>query len=166
MKNNITMIVAAATNHTIGKDNQLLWHISEDLKRFKALTSGHAIIMGRKTFESLPKALPNRTNIVITRKRDYSAPGAHVCHSLEEALEMASGDLQPFIIGGGEIYKQALPHTDTIELTRVHKTFEGDAFFPEISPLVWECVQESEKKQTASGLAYTFTTFKKTHRNR
>ena len=88
MKNNITMIVAAATNHTIGKDNQLLWYISEDLKRFKALTSGHAIIMGRKTFESLPKALPNRTNIVITRKRDYSAPGVHVCHSLEEALEM------------------------------------------------------------------------------
>ena len=161
MKNEITMIVAAAANHTIGKDNQLLWHISEDLKRFKQLTSGHAIIMGRKTFESLPKALPNRTNIVITRKKDYSAPGAHVCHSLEEALEMASTDPQPFIIGGGEIYKQALPFTDTIELTRVHKAFEGDAFFPEISPLTWECVQESEKKQTASGLAYTFMTFKK-----
>ena len=103
MNQNITIIVAVAANNVIGKNNDLIWHISEDLKRFKSLTSGHAIIMGRKTFESLPKALPNRTNIVVTRNRSYRAEGALVCYSMEKALQLAVNDQQPFIIGGGEI---------------------------------------------------------------
>ena len=102
-KNNqvITLIAAAAENNEIGKDNKLIWHLSNDLKRFKKLTSGHAIIMGRKTFVSFPKALPNRTNVVITRDRNYTAENAVVVHSLEEALEVTKEDNQPFIIGGG-----------------------------------------------------------------
>ena len=116
----ITLIASASENNALGKDNQLIWHISDDLKRFKRLTSGHAIIMGRKTFESMPKALPNRTNIVITRKHDYTAKNAIVVHSIHEALEKANNDNQPFIIGGGEIYSQSILLADRIELTRVH----------------------------------------------
>ena len=123
----------------IGKDNDLIWHLKNDLKRFKALTSGHCIIMGRKTFESFPKPLPNRTHIVITRQLDYKAPeGVIVVNSLEAAIEAAKQDQNPFIIGGGEIYKQALEVVDTIEFTRVHHNFEGDTFFPVISETVWE----------------------------
>ena len=96
----LTMIAAAAENNALGKDNDLIWHISEDLKRFKRLTTGHAIIMGRKTFESMPKALPNRTNIVLTKRKDYQAQGAEVVHTVEDALELVKEDLQPFIIGG------------------------------------------------------------------
>ena len=109
-KSKLTIIVAAGENDAIGKDNQLIWHLSDDLKRFKKLTSGHHIIMGRKTFESFPKPLPNRTHIVITRQDQYQAPhGVIVVNSLEDALDAARHDQQPFIIGGGEIYKQAMP---------------------------------------------------------
>ena len=161
MKKNITIIVAAAANHAIGKDNQLLWHLAEDLKRFKRLTSGHAIIMGRKTFESLPKALPHRTNIVISRNPSYRATGALVCENLEAALEACQKDPQPFIIGGGEIYKQALSLADTIELTRVYQDFEGDTFFPEIDPHQWKLIEE-EKNISEKGLPFSFQTYKKT----
>ena len=106
---NLTLIVAVSENDVIGKDNDLIWHLKNDLKRFKALTSGHCIIMGRKTFESFPKPLPNRTHIVITRQQDYKAPdGVIVVNSLEAAIEKAKQDANPFIIGGGEIYKQGL----------------------------------------------------------
>lgn len=135
----ITIIVAAAENDAIGKDNKLIWHLSDDLKRFKTLTNGHHIIMGRKTFESFPKPLPNRTHVVITRQPNYKAPeGVIVVHSLEAAIEAAKADPQPFIIGGGQIYKQAMAIADKIELTRVHESFEADAFFPEIDPNIWE----------------------------
>ena len=108
----------------IGKDNELIWHLKNDLKRFKELTSGHCIIMGRKTFESFPKPLPNRTHIVITRQQNYNVPeGVIVVNSLEAAIEQAKDDENPFIIGGGEIYKQSLAVVDTIEFTRVHHTF-------------------------------------------
>ena len=139
-KRNLTMIVAAGENNAIGKDNQLIWHLSEDLKRFKRLTSGHHIIMGRKTFESFPKPLPNRVHVVITRQKDYKAPeGVIVVNSLEDALDASRSDDQPFIIGGGEIYKQAMPLANTIELTRVHHSFEGaDTFFPEIDTSIWK----------------------------
>ena len=100
----ITLIAAASKNHVLGKDNKLIWHIPIDLKRFKSLTLGHCIIMGRKTFESLPKALPNRTNIILTRNRTYQAQDAIVVHSVQEALEQSKNDIQPFILGGGEIY--------------------------------------------------------------
>ncbi|MDO5978316.1 dihydrofolate reductase [Flavivirga spongiicola] len=135
----LTIIVAAAENDAIGKDNKLIWHLSDDLKRFKSLTNGHHIIMGRKTFESFPKPLPNRTHIVITRQADYQVPeGIIVVNSLEDAISAVKNDPQPYIIGGGEIYKQALLLADKIELTRVHEDFEADAFFPEIDTSIWK----------------------------
>ncbi len=137
--NTATIIVAAAENDAIGKDNKLIWHLSDDLKRFKNLTNGHHIIMGRKTFESFPKPLPNRTHVVISRQKNYKVPeGVIVVNSLNEALEASKGDLQPFIIGGGEIYKQALLISNKIELTRVHHNFEGDTFFPKLDSSVWK----------------------------
>ena len=120
----ITIIVAASENNVIGNNNKLIWHLSDDLKRFKNLTKGHYVIMGRKTFESMPRALPNRTNVIITRKENYIADNAIVTNSLESALKIASDDAQPFIIGGGEIYNIALNISDRIELTRVHHNFE------------------------------------------
>jgi dihydrofolate reductase len=138
-KSELTIIVAAAENNAIGKDNKLIWHLSDDLKRFKSLTDGHHIIMGRKTFESFPKPLPNRTHIVITRQANYIAPpGVIIVNTLEEAIDIAKNDSRPFIIGGGEIYKQAMPIADRIEMTRVHETFEADTFFPEISRTIWK----------------------------
>lgn len=127
----LTVIVAAGENNAIGKDNDLIWHLSNDLKRFKKLTNGHHIIMGRKTFESFPKPLPNRTHIVITRQEDYKAPeGVIIVNSLEDAIDAAKNDDQPFVIGGGEIYKQSISLADKLEITRVHATFDNaDTFF-------------------------------------
>lgn len=129
----LSLIVAMSENRVIGVDNRLPWHIPEDLKRFKKITSGHAIIMGRKTFESIGKPLPNRTNIVITRNKDYLVEGVVTCFSLREAVEWAGrapGSEEIFIIGGGEIFKEALPKAGRIYLTEVQWPFEGDAFFP------------------------------------
>ncbi|WP_083253312.1 dihydrofolate reductase [Flavivirga aquatica] len=138
-KQELTIIVAAAENDAIGKDNKLIWHLSDDLKRFKNLTNGHHIIMGRKTFESFPKPLPNRTHVVITRQDNYKVPeGVIVVNSLEDAIDASKKDLNPFIIGGGEIYKQALLVANKIELTRVHDSFEADTFFPKIDASIWE----------------------------
>ncbi len=138
-KSVVTIIVAAAQNDAIGKGNKLIWHLSDDLKRFKSLTNGHHIIMGRKTFESFPKPLPNRTHIVITRQSDYPVPeGVIVVNTLEDALDAAKTDTQPFIIGGGEIYRQSLDIADKIELTRVHEDFEADTFFPKIDLSIWK----------------------------
>jgi len=138
-KNTLSIIVAAAENDAIGKDNQLIWHLSDDLKRFKNLTNGHYIIMGRKTFESFPKPLPNRTHVVITRQENYEVPaGVIVVNSLADAIDASKSDPQPFIIGGGEIYRQALLVADTIELTRVHHNFEADTFFPKLDNTIWE----------------------------
>lgn len=158
----LTMIAAAAENNALGKDNDLIWHISEDLKRFKRLTSGHAIIMGRKTFESMPKALPNRTNIVLTNKKDYQPEGATVVHSLEDALALVKDDSQPFIIGGGEIYRLFMPYCDRIELTRVHQNFEADVFFPEIDLNQWkEIARENIEATNEQSYHYSFITFEK-----
>jgi dihydrofolate reductase len=133
----VTMIAAAAENNALGKDNDLVWHLPDDFKRFKKITSHHYIIMGRKTFESFPKLLPNRTHVVITRQKNYHREGIIVAHTLEQALEVCKGEDEVFIIGGGQIYKQALPYTDQIELTRVHESFEADAFFPELDESTW-----------------------------
>ena len=116
----ITLIAAAGQNNELGKDNDLVWHLPDDFKRFKELTTGHCIIMGRKTFESFPKLLPNRTHIVISRNTDLVEQGVIVVHSMEEALQESEHDDQSFIIGGGEIYKIGLDFADKIELTRVH----------------------------------------------
>lgn len=128
----ISMIVAADENNVIGKDNQLIWHLPDDLKFFKQKTSGHCIIMGRHTFESVGKPLPNRTNIIITRDKNYKAEGCKVVHSLEDALELAKEDDNPFIVGGEQIYRLALPIADEVFLTRIHHEFEGDRHFPEL----------------------------------
>ncbi len=141
-KKTITLIAAAAQNDAIGKDNDLIWHISEDLKRFKRLTSGHTIIMGRKTFESMPKALPNRTNIVLTKNKNYHAEGAIVVTTIEEALNLAKEDSQPFIIGGAQIYSIFINHCNRIELTRIHHDFEADVFFPKIDTSKWNITKE------------------------
>ncbi|HPF11991.1 MAG TPA: dihydrofolate reductase [Flavobacteriaceae bacterium] len=143
----ITLIAAAGERNELGKDNELVWHLPDDFKRFKQLTTGHCIIMGRKTFESFPKPLPNRTHIVITRNTDYQGEGIIVVASMEEALLKAEDDSQPFIIGGGEIYRLGLPFAQKIELTRVHATFEADTFFPEIPEEEWvlESVVRHEK---------------------
>ena len=157
----VTIIVSVSENQVIGKDNDLIWNLSLDLKRFKALTSGHYIIMGRKTFESFPKPLPNRTHVVITRQKNYKVPkGILVVNSLEKAIEISKNDPQPYIIGGGEIYKQALNVADRIELTRVHANFEGDTFFPEIDLKVWkEVSKEYIKKDDKHVCDFSFITY-------
>ena len=160
--NEITIIVAAGENNAIGKDNDLIWHLSDDLKRFKSLTNGHHIIMGRKTFESFPKPLPNRTHIVITRQSDYQAPeGVIIVNNLEDALDAARRDPQPFIIGGGEIYKQSMAIANKLEITRVHHSFENaDTFFPEIDKNIWkEISREERKKDDKHAYDFTFLTY-------
>ena len=130
----LSLVVAMSENRVIGVDNRLPWSIPEDLKRFKKITSGHPIVMGRKTFESIGRPLPNRTNIVITRNKDFRSDGVATCFSLEEALEWAAkapGAEEICIIGGGEIFKKALPICDRIYLTEVKWPFEGDAYFPD-----------------------------------
>ncbi|MDA0178351.1 dihydrofolate reductase [Mesoflavibacter profundi] len=161
---NLTMIVAAGENNEIGKDNDLIWHLSDDLKRFKSLTSGHHIIMGRKTFESFPKPLPNRTHIVITRQSNYKAPdGVIIVNSIEDAINIAKKDTQPFIIGGGEIYKQAMPYASKIEITRVHATFpEADTFFPKIDTSIFkETSNVFHKKDDNHQYEFSFLTFER-----
>ena len=162
-KSEITLIVAAGENDAIGKDNQLIWHLSDDLKRFKELTNGHHIIMGRKTFESFPKPLPNRIHIVITRQVNYKVPsGVIVVNNLEDAFDAARSDKQPFVIGGGEIYKQAMPYANKIELTRVHETFEADTFFPEIDTSIWKEISNSyHAKDEKHKHDFSFLTYEK-----
>ena len=145
LRNTVTLIAAASENNIIGKDNKLIWRLSDDLKHFKELTKGHFVIMGRKTFESMPKALPNRTNVIITRKTDYKAENAIVVNSLEKALKVAENDNQPFVIGGGEIYKLSMEIADRIELTRVHTSIEGDTSFPEIDLEKWQEVKNEKR---------------------
>ncbi|AUC75345.1 dihydrofolate reductase [Olleya sp. Bg11-27] len=161
--NNLTMIVAAGENNEIGKNNDLIWHLRDDLKRFKALTSGHHIIMGRKTFESFPKPLPNRTHIVITRQANYTAPeGVIVVSSLEDAIAISKKDTQPFIVGGGEIYKLAMSYASKIELTRVHSNFDADTFFPEIDSSLWkETANTFHKKDETHEFEFSFLTYER-----
>lgn len=138
----LTLIAAVADNNALGKDNKMLWHLPDDFKRFKQLTSGHYIIMGRKTFESLPGMLPNRTHVIITRQQDYKADGCIIVNSLDQAIIACPQHEEVFVIGGGEIYKQAIDRADKIELTRVHGISpEADAFFPEIDSLKWKLVE-------------------------
>ncbi len=162
--NNLTIIGAAAENNAIGKNNKLIWHLSDDLKHFKNLTSGHHIIMGRKTFESFPKPLPNRTHVVITNQKDYKVPdGVIVVNSLEDAINASRSDQQPFIIGGGEIYKQSINLANRIELTRVHHTFnDADAFFPEIGSTIWkETSNTFHRKDEKNDYDFSFITYER-----
>ncbi len=161
------IIAAVADNGVIGRDNDLAWHLPADLRHFKKTTSGHYIVMGRKTFETLGKPLPNRTNIIITRNPDYRQEGAVVVHSLEEALGFAEkkGQEKVFILGGGEIYRQAMVLADRMYITEVHGTFEGDTFFPEIDPEVWrEEHREDHPADEKNKYAYSFVEYTRRER--
>ena len=148
----INIIVSVSENWVIGKDNKLLWKLSNDLKRFKDLTNGNPVIMGQKTFESLPKgALPNRTNIVLTPEIDYNATNIITAFSIEDTLNKASRlhgeDCEVFIIGGGMVYRQFLDIADRVYLTTVHTIIEGDTTFPELLPEQWELISEEYKEK-------------------
>ena len=157
----VSIIVAADENNVIGKDNGLIWHLPDDLKFFKEKTNGHAIIMGRRTFESVGRPLPNRTNIVITRDKNFNPEGCVIVNSLEAALEIASGDDEPFIVGGEQIYRLALPFTDRVYLTRVHHSFEGDRYFPELGA-EWKTVEKTEHGiDDKHAYSFTFISYEK-----
>lgn len=158
----LTLIAAAGENNELGKNNDLVWHLPDDFKRFKKITSGHHIIMGRKTFDSFPQPLPNRTHVVITRQENFKKPGIIVVHSLERAIELTKDDPQPFVIGGGEIYKMAIDVADKIELTRVHGEFEADTFFPEIDESQWKLISEEyHEKDEKHKYAFTYLTYER-----
>lgn len=156
----LSIIVATASNNIIGGDNKLLWHISEDLKRFKEITSGNTIIMGRKTFESLPGVLPNRKHVVLTRDKNFKVDSemVEVIHSLDEIISTyAQSQNEAFIIGGGEIYNSTLPFAKKLYLTKVKKEFQGDTKFPIIDEGEWKIEFNSEEKLDAkSGLKFEF----------
>lgn len=162
MPNNVNLIVALASNNAIGREGDLLFHLSPDLRHFKEVTMGHPIVMGRKTFESFPKGpLPGRRNIIVSRNRDYKVQGAEVYPSLEEALEAAGeSDSEVFVIGGGEIYRQAFPFATRLFLTHIYAPAENaDTFFPEIDPCEWiETDMSDTLMDEKSGLAYSFST--------
>ncbi len=158
----IKTIVAVSSNNVIGKDNDLLWHLPDDFKRFKELTTGHYIVMGRKTFESFPKPLPNRTHVIITRQAGYKKEGCIVVSSLEKAFQVIPDNEDTYIIGGGEIYKQSIDIIDVLEITRVHANFEGDTYFPEINEKDWLLVSEVyHPKDEKHAYDFTFQTFVK-----
>lgn len=154
----ISIIVAIAENNAIGKNNQLLWHMPNDLKHFKDITSGSSIIMGRKTFDSVGKPLPKRRNIVVTRQ-DIEIPGCEVVKSIDEGLKLCKGEDEVFIGGGAEIYRQAIDKTDRIYLTIVHHHFEADTFFPEIDPNQWtEARRERHEADEKNPYPYSYIT--------
>lgn len=153
----ITLVAAIGEKNELGKDNQLIWHLPEDFKRFKAITSGHYIIMGRKTFESFPKPLPNRTHVIITRQKDYAPENCIVVNSIKDAIAACPKGEATFVIGGGEIYKQSIAIADQLELTRVHHTFEADTFFPEIDLEKWTLdFEEFHQKDEKHNFDFTF----------
>lgn len=149
-----------SSNRVIGVNNTLPWHISEDLKYFKSLTTGHTIIMGRKTYESIGRPLPNRRNIVISRNTEASYEGAEVVHSIEDAFSICKNDNEVFVIGGSNIYEQALSLVDYIYITEIKKSFSGDAFFPEINKQMW--IESSRENHiTNDGLEFSFVKYQK-----
>lgn len=160
----INLIVAQSTNRVIGKDNTLPWHLSGDLKRFKQLTMGHFILMGRKTFESIGKPLPGRTSVVVTRNKDWSAEGVRVVHSLEEGFRLPreAGAKTVFVLGGAEIFGQTLPIADRLYLTQVHAQVEGDTFFPPLNLTEWHELQRQDVQPGAKDdFPYSFIDYKR-----
>lgn len=154
---NISIIVAVAENFAIGKNNDLLFHLPNDLKRFKAITSGHSLIMGRNTLLSLPKwPLPNRRHIVITDKTDDVFPGCEVVFSIEEAIQKVQGEEEAFVIGGGMVYRQFYPQAGKLYLTLVHKPFEADVYFPEIDFSEWKENKREDFFDEANGFDYSY----------
>jgi dihydrofolate reductase len=156
----LSIIVAMSSNHVIGANNTLPWHLTEDLKYFKSLTTGHTIIMGRKTYQSIGRPLPHRRNIVISRNTETSYEGAEVVHSIEEAFSISKNDKEVFVIGGADIYKQALNQVDHLYITEIKKSFSGDAFFPEIDKSKWSEISR-EDHATEDGLEFSFVSYQK-----
>lgn len=156
----IILIAAVAENNALGKNNDLLWHLPNDFKRFKEITSGHYIVMGRKTFESFPKPLPNRTHIIISRQKNYDQNGCIVVQDLQSAISACPKNENIFIIGGGEIYAQSIYLADQLDVTRVHHSFDADVYFPAIDPEIWELITENfNSKDEKHQYDYTFQTF-------
>lgn len=154
-----TIVVAISQNNAIGKNNQLLWHLPADLKHFKAITSGHAVIMGRKTYESIGKPLPNRRNIVVSTQKNLHIDGVEIVNSIDEAFALCENEDEVFVIGGAEIYRLSLNRVDRIFLTTVHATFEADAFFPMLSTNEWEEISTTHHPADEKNpLSYTFST--------
>lgn len=159
----LSIIVATANNDVIGVNNTLPWHLPEDLKRFRALTTGHHIIMGRKTYESLGRLLPNRTSVIVTRNKDYKVEGALIADSLEAAVAMCKEDAEPFLIGGAELYKHGLMQANKLYITKVHAEFTGDAFFPAVDFKFWQLIEKKDHV-SASGLEYSDLVYEKFYR--
>lgn len=163
----ISIIAALAENRVIGINNTLPWRLPNDLKHFRRLTTGHAIIMGRKNYESIGKPLPERTNIIITRNRDYRADGCLIAHSLDEAMALAKNDPEIFVIGGAEIYRTALARSDRLYLTRVHATIAGDTYFPEFDETEWqEISRERHAADERHAFDYSFVVFERIRRKK
>ncbi len=158
----ISLIVATDESNGIGKDNQLPWHLPADLKHFKTLTTGHPIIMGRKTYESIGKALPNRRNIIISRQEKYTAEGAEVVSSLEDAFQLCKHEDEVFIIGGAQIFEHSLVLADVLYLTVIHHRFDADTFFPEIDQNIWKELESvSHQPDEKNKYSYTFIKYSK-----
>lgn len=161
----ISLIVAASENNVIGRDNDLPWKLPDDMKYFVRTTKGHCILMGRKNLESFGRLLPNRTNILLTRDASYIFEGAEIFTDLQKAIEFAknSGEVELMVIGGGEIYRQCMPFADRIYVTRVHAEIDGDVYFPELDPNIWELKTEGfHEKDEKHNYAFTFQTFERT----
>jgi dihydrofolate reductase len=156
----LSIIVAMSSNRAIGINNTLPWHLTEDLKHFKSLTTGHTIIMGRKTYESIGKPLPNRRNIVVSRNLNTFYDGVEIVHSLEDAFSISSNDEEVFIIGGSNIYEQSLNLVEYLYITEIVKAFEGDAFFPEIDKSLW-AESSRETHVSTDGLEFSFVSLQK-----
>ena len=165
MKPRVSIIVAMAKNRVIGANNALPWHLSSDLKRFKALTMGHHIIMGRKTFESIGRVLPGRTSIVVTRNESYRPEGVIIVHCLTDAFELSAGDNEVFVIGGEQIYREALPVADRIYLTDIDKEFAGDSYFPALEHGAWRSTAQEAFEDDSAGFAYTLVTLERVNTN-
>lgn len=156
--NQLSIIVAVANNNVIGQNNTLPWHLPEDLKRFKSLTMGHHIIMGRKTYESLGRLLPGRTTVIVTRNQQYKVEGAIVVHSLDAAVSACNGDDEVFLIGGAELFEIGFAQANKLYVTEIHADFNGDAFLPTFDLASWsETSREQHKAE--NGLAFSYVTY-------
>jgi dihydrofolate reductase len=156
----LSLIVAVARNGVIGINNTLPWHLPEDLKRFRALTTGHHIIMGRKTYESINRLLPGRTTVIVTRNKDYHVEGALIAHSLDEAVALCGNDTEAFLIGGAELFRDALETADRIYLTEIDAEFVGDTFMPPLDLAQWKEVSR-ESHTSAQGWDYTYIDYQR-----
>jgi len=163
LKKPISIIVAIAENNAIGKDNKLLWHISADLRRFKSLTTGHTVIMGRNTYLSLPvRPLKNRRNIVITDNPSDLFPDCIMAYSIDEAIMLCDDDKENFIIGGASIYRQFMLYAQKLYITKVHKSFDADTFFPEISSFEWKVIEKEDiNNDMQNDFRYSFITYQR-----